>query len=172
MAHPPIPLVAFAGRSKVGKTTLIERLIPVLRRMGLRVAVIKHHLHDFEMDIPGKDTYRYKRAGAKITILASPNKIAMVEDTDRERELDEIVRRHVRDVDLVIAEGYKRDDMPKIEVFQRKEGGEKPVCWEDKNLIALVTDEELEAPFPVFRRENVEGVARFIFSRFIGGKDS
>ena len=163
---------SFVGRSNTGKTTVIERLIPILVRKGLKVAVIKHHPHDFEIDIPGKDTYRYKQAGATMSILASPGKVAVVEDTENELTLEEIITRYIHDVDLLIVEGFKREEIPKIEVFQRKEGADMPVCAEDKNLIAIITDESIDTLLPVFSRDDVGGVAEFILSRFIGQKSS
>jgi molybdopterin-guanine dinucleotide biosynthesis protein B len=167
-----IPLVSFVGRSNTGKTTVIERLIPILRERGLKVAIIKHHPHDFEIDKPGKDTYRYKQAGAVMAILASPHKVAVVEDTETELTLEEIITRYIHDVDLLIVEGFKREEIPKIEVFQRKEGADMPVCAEDKNLIAVITDESIDTLLPVFARDDVGGVAEFILSRFIGQKSS
>jgi molybdopterin-guanine dinucleotide biosynthesis protein B len=172
MAKESIPYFSFVGRSNTGKTTVIERLIPILVGKGLKVAVIKHHPHDFEIDIPGKDTYRYKQAGATMSILASPGKVAVVEDTGTELTLEEIITRYIHDVDLLIVEGFKREEIPKIEVFQRKEGADMPVCAEDKNLIAVITDESIDTLLPVFSRDDVGGVAEFILSRFIGQKSS
>ena len=147
-------------------------LSPSFVEKGLKVAVIKHHPHDFEIDIPGKDTYRYKQAGATMSILASPGKVAVVEDTENELTLEEIIARYIHDVDLLIVEGFKREEIPKIEVFQRKEGADMPVCAEDKNLIAVITDESIDTLLPVFSRDDVGGVAEFILSRFIGQKSS
>lgn len=172
MAKESIPYFSFVGRSNTGKTTVIERLIPILVGKGLKVAVIKHHPHDFEIDIPGKDTYRYKQAGATMSILASPGKVAVVEDTENELTLEDIIARYIHDVDLLIVEGFKREEIPKIEVFQRKEGADMPVCAEDKNLIAVITDESIDTLLPVFSRDDVGGVAEFILSRFIGQKSS
>jgi molybdopterin-guanine dinucleotide biosynthesis protein B len=172
MAKESIPYFSFVGRSNTGKTTVIERLIPILVGKGLKVAVIKHHPHDFEIDIPGKDTYRYKQAGATMSILASPGKVAVVEDTETELTLEEIITRYIHDVNLLIVEGFKREEIPKIEVFQRKEGADMPVCAEDKNLIAVITDESIDTLLPVFSRDDVGGVAGFILSRFIGQKSS
>jgi molybdopterin-guanine dinucleotide biosynthesis protein B len=172
MAHKGIPLVSFVGRSNTGKTTVIERLIPILRERGLKVAIIKHHPHDFEIDKPGKDTYRYKQAGAVMAILASPHKVAVVEDTETELTLEEIITRYIHDVDLLIVEGFKREEIPKIEVFQRKADGDAPVCAGNRNLIAIVTDESIVTSLPVFSRDDVGGVAEFILSRFIGQKSS
>jgi molybdopterin-guanine dinucleotide biosynthesis protein B len=172
MAKESIPYFSFVGRSNTGKTTVIERLIPILVGKGLKVAVIKHHPHDFEIDIPGKDTYRYKQAGATMSILASPGKVAVVEDTETELTLEEIITRYIHDVDLLIVEGFKREEIPKIEVFQRKEGANIPVCAGDKSLIAVITDESIDTLLPVFSRDDVGGVAEFILSRFFGQKSS
>jgi molybdopterin-guanine dinucleotide biosynthesis protein B len=168
MERKGIPHVSFVGRSNTGKTTVIERLIPVFREMGVRVAVIKHHHGDFEIDKPGKDTYRYKEAGAKVAILASPHKVAVVEETEAELSLGEIIARHVHDVDLLIIEGFKKEDVPKIEVFQRKEGTDLPVCAGDRNLVAIISDEAVVTSLPVFSRDDIQGVARFVSERFMG----
>lgn len=162
-----IPYLSFVGRSNTGKTTVIERLIPVLVEKGIRVAVIKHHHDDFDIDIPGKDTYRYKKAGATMSILASPNKVAVVEDTETELALPEIISRYVHGVDLLIIEGFKREQVPKIEVFQRKEEGSLPVCMDDRDLMAIVTDEPMGTSLPVFSRDDIYGIAQFIVKRFI-----
>jgi molybdopterin-guanine dinucleotide biosynthesis adapter protein len=163
MAGKQIPAISIVGRSKTGKTTFIEKLIPVLIGKGLRVATIKHHPHDFEIDIPGKDTYRHKKAGAKTVILASPGKIAMVKDIEKDLPVREILSRYVDDVDILITEGYKKEDLPKIEVYPKQEGV-GPVCIDDRNLAAIVTDVRFSATVPVFLRDDPEGVAEFIIS--------
>jgi molybdopterin-guanine dinucleotide biosynthesis protein B len=172
MVQESIPYVSFVGRSNTGKTTVIEQLIPILVRKGIKVAVIKHHHNDFEIDKPGKDTYRYKQAGATMSILASPGKVAVVEDTENELTLEEIMARYIHDIDLLIIEGFKGEKVPKIEVFQPKEGADLPVCAGDKNLVAIVSDESVETSLPVFSRDNIQGVAQFIVNRFIGQKSS
>jgi molybdopterin-guanine dinucleotide biosynthesis protein B len=172
MAKEGIPYLSFVGRSNTGKTTVIERLIPILCERGLKVAVIKHHPHDFDIDIPGKDTYRYKQAGATMSILASPGKVAVIEDTEKELSLEEVITRYVRDVDLLIIEGFKKAKIPKIEVFQRKEGTDVPVCAGDINLIAIIADEIVKTSLPIFSRNDVQGIAEFVISRFVGRKPS
>jgi molybdopterin-guanine dinucleotide biosynthesis protein MobB len=172
MTQKGIPLVSFVGRSNTGKTTVIEGLIPILRERGLKVAVIKHHPHDFEIDIPGKDTHRYKKAGATMSILASPRKVAVVEDAEMEVTLAEIISRYVHDVDLLVIEGFKRENIPKIEVFRRKEGEDLPVCAGDQNLIAIITDASVATSLPVFSRDAIHDIAEFVFNRFIGQKSS
>ena len=164
MAGAFIPVISIVGRSKTGKTTLIEKLIPLLATKGIKVATAKHHPHDFEIDIPGKDTYRHKRAGARTVIMSSPGKIAVIKDTDGDLSLEEIRAGYVDHVDLLIAEGYKREEIPKIEVFPKKEEID-PVCIDDSNLLAIITDIPFRSRVPVFQRDDVETVARFIMAK-------
>jgi molybdopterin-guanine dinucleotide biosynthesis protein B len=162
MARRP-PVISFVGRSNSGKTTFLEKLIPVLKELGVRVATIKHHVHDFEIDREGKDTYRLKKAGARITMIASPQKLALVEDLDSELPLETIVTRYIRNIDLVITEGYKKELMPKIEVYREDV---PPVALDDPNLLAIVADVPLDAHVPVFSRDNAAPVADFIIEKF------
>jgi molybdopterin-guanine dinucleotide biosynthesis protein B len=164
---PHLPAVmAIVGRSKVGKTTVLEKLIPVLTHRGLKVGTIKHHPHDFEIDVPGKDTYRHKAAGAVLTLIASPHKIGLVADVKQELTLGELVAAYGKDLDIVIAEGYKRSHVPKIEVYDTSRG-EPPVCINDSRLIAIISDGSVEAHVPVFGRNDIEDIAQFILSRVI-----
>jgi molybdopterin-guanine dinucleotide biosynthesis protein B len=156
-----IAVLSIVGRSKTGKTTLIEKLIPLLKRKGLRIATIKHHHHDFDIDREGKDTYRHKAAGAKAVLLTSPLKIALVMDIDKELKVQEIIDKYIHDVDLVITEGYKRENFPKIEVFKWRKDT-YPVCFGDRSLIALVGDKRIDVPVQQFLRDDIEGVAEFI----------
>lgn len=171
MTKKDIPVVSFVGRSNTGKTTVIERLIPLLKNAGLRIAVIKHHHRDFEVDKPGKDTYRYKQAGAQTTMLTSPHKLAVIQDVDTEPGLREIIERFVHGVDLVIVEGYKKEKIPKIEVFQRRSDTPVPLCGNDENLVAIITDESIESLVPVLKRDHIQAVADLILHRFIRKKD-
>jgi len=157
------PLIGIVGTSKVGKTTLIERLIPILKEKGIAVAVIKHHPHDFDIDIPGKDTHRLKAAGAKTTVISSPKKIAIVSDVKKEFLPNEIVSRFVDGVDLVIVEGYKKEKIPKIEIFRHKKD-KNPVCADDAYLIAFVTDSCFKTDKPVFLLDEVQKIAEFIMN--------
>ena len=163
MAQHSIAVLSVVGRSKTGKTTLIEKLIPLLKSRGLRIATVKHHHGDFEIDREGKDTYRHKVAGAKAVLLASPVKIALVIDIDKEMKVQEIIYKYIHDVDLVITEGYKRESFPKIEVFNWKKDT-FPVCFGDRSLIALVTDKRIDVPVRQFLRDDIEGVAEFILN--------
>jgi len=159
-----IPIISIVGYSKTGKTTLIERLIPVLTGKGLKVAVVKHGIHGFKADTPGKDTYRLKKAGAKITILVSPRKIALTEDLDHEPDIKEIISRFVRNIDICIMEGFKNEKITKIEIFEQKGRKEGPLYENDNNIIALITDEPIIPPIPKFSRDDIAKVAEFIIS--------
>jgi molybdopterin-guanine dinucleotide biosynthesis adapter protein len=170
MIENKVPIISFVGTSKSGKTTFIEKLIPLLKEMGLRVAVIKHHHLNFEIDTIGKDTYRYKRAGASIAILSSPYKIAFVKDLEKELPLQEIVSGYINDVDLVITEGYKQENIPKIEVFRH--GKEiAPLCLHDDKIVAIITDKKVDANITQFAMDDVESVAKFI-TDILGNKSS
>ena len=113
-----IPMISVVGTSDSGKTTLLEKVVKELSSRGWRIATIKHDVHGFEIDHEGKDSWRHKRAGAHMTIISSPSKIAMVQDSDHDLTLNEIRDRFVRDVDLITTEGYKREAKPKIEVYR------------------------------------------------------
>ncbi len=163
-----ILVLGVAGRSGSGKTTLIERLLPLLKGQGLRVAVIKHTHHDLEFDVPGKDSYRFKRAGAVTSILVSRTGLGIVKDVPYEPSLGEIISRYAMDTDMVIVEGFKHERAPKIEVFTA-DRGEPPLCLSgDDTYMAIVTDEDVKTPLPRFARDDITAIARFITSRVLG----
>jgi molybdopterin-guanine dinucleotide biosynthesis adapter protein len=161
MAQTKIPLISIVGTSKTGKTTFIERLIPAFKERGLRVATVKHHHLDFEIDKVGKDTYRHKKAGSSTVILSSPYKIALVRDVEKEMLLGDIVSRYVDDADLIITEGYKKEDTPKIEIYLHSKKA-SPLCAKDKTILAVVTDKHIDTDIPQFSHNDIEGVAKFI----------
>jgi molybdopterin-guanine dinucleotide biosynthesis protein B len=103
-----IPIISIVGKSNSGKTTLIEKLIPELNRRGYRVGTVKHDVHGFEVDKEGKDSWRHRKAGAYSTIISSPQQIALIRTMSYDAPLDEIRDRFIQDVDIIIAEGYKR----------------------------------------------------------------
>jgi molybdopterin-guanine dinucleotide biosynthesis protein B len=161
MVKSKIPLISIVGTSNSGKTTFIEKLIPVFKEKGLRVATIKHHHLDFEIDKVGKDTYRHKEAGSSMVILSSPYKIAFVRDVEKEVPLRDIVSRYIDDADIIITEGYKKEDTPKIEIFQHTKNV-TPLCLYDTTILAIVTDKHIDTDIPQFSMDDVEGVAKFI----------
>ena len=161
MVKTKVPLISIIGTSKSGKTTFIEKLIPVFTERGLRVATIKHHHLDFEIDKVGKDTYKHKQAGSSTVILSSPYKIAVIRDVIKEIPLWDIVSRYIEDTDIIITEGYKKEDAPKIEIF-REAKKTSPLCLHDETILAVVTDKHIDTDIPQFSMDDVEGIAKFI----------
>jgi len=159
------PIVCIVGSSGAGKTTLLEKLIPELTRRGIKVGTVKHDLHGFEIDKPGKDSYRHKQAGAVVTIISSPKRIGMVMDTDHDLGLAELLAFY-SGVDIVLTEGYKRENYPKIEVF-RKAVHPDPLCLDDNQLIAMVSEDPLELTVPRFMPDEVKELADFLLERFL-----
>ena len=135
--------IGFAGWSGAGKTTLIVKLIPELNRRGLSVSTIKHAHHNFDLDQPGKDSYEHRAAGAEEVLVASANRVALMRELRGapEPSLAELFRL-LKEVDLVLVEGFKRDPLPKIEIF-RAANGKPPLYPEDTNIVALISDAEV-----------------------------
>jgi molybdopterin-guanine dinucleotide biosynthesis protein MobB len=164
-----IPIVSIVGTSNSGKTTLIEKLIAELTRRGLRVATIKHNRHGFEIDHEGKDSWRHKQAGAVVTVVASPGRVALIEDTTKDYNLTEIRDLYIRNVDIILAEGYKQNPHPKIEVF-RLELMRERLCGLGDNLIALAGDKPVSSDVPWFDWNDTTGLADLIAERFFSEK--
>ncbi len=162
-----IPIISVVGKSNVGKTTLLEKLLPELKKRGYRVATIKHDVHGFSIDQPGKDTWKHAQAGADIVVISSPKKMAIIEKVDEERTLDEIARKLDR-IDLIITEGYKRQDKPKIEVF-RSEISDTLLC-EKEELFGVVTDVPLNIGVPEFDPDDSAGIIDLIEEMFLKTK--
>lgn len=161
-----VPIVSIVGKSNSGKTTLIERLIPELTGRGYRVATIKHNMHGFQIDHEGKDSWRHKQAGAKVTVIASPHQVAVIEDVNRDYELSELKDRYIRDVDVIISEGFKKNPHPKIEVY-RTAVRQQMLCGPGDNLVAVAGDAPAEPGIPHFELDNIKGLADFIEARFL-----
>jgi molybdopterin-guanine dinucleotide biosynthesis protein B len=162
------PILSFVGKSGVGKTTLIEKLVTELNRRGYRIAVVKHHAHTTPIDGRGKDSWRFAEAGAAVALVSSPIEIARFERVSHELTLDEIAGR-IADVDLILTEGFKREAAPKIEV-SRAAVGTLLIAREDE-LIAVVSDHPVPVKVPRFDLDDTSGVAEFVESKFLrGGK--
>ena len=162
-----IPVVCFVGRKNSGKTTLMEKVIAGLKAAGHRVAAVKHDAHRFEIDHPGKDSYRFFAAGADTTVISSPEKTAVVLHHREEIPLEAILSRFVEEVEIVLAEGYKASGFPKIEVH-RKATGEPPLDPPPPGLIALITDERVDTAMPQFDVNDSGPVVEFIRGTFLG----
>jgi molybdopterin-guanine dinucleotide biosynthesis protein B len=159
------PVVSLVGESGSGKTVFLEKLIAVLKSRGLKVGVVKHQPHGFEIDRPGKDSWRFAEAGSDTVILSSPSKVAVIKQLQEEMALDAVVSAYLQDVDLVITEGYKRGPKKKIEVSRRERSQELVSPPED--LIAIVTDRAFDLPVPHFGLDDAEGVANLLAGRFL-----
>lgn len=155
------PLITIVGHSNSGKTTLIEKLIPELKRRGYRVGTIKHTHHGFSMDQKGKDTYRHRAAGADAVLAASPGQIALVKSMP-EINIDSLLP-YFQDMDLVLVEGFKQENKPKIEVF-RSQINQSQLFPDDDLLVAVVTDSLYSARVPVFQFEDIEAICDLIES--------
>lgn len=162
-----VPVVSFVGRSGVGKTTALERVIRELKQRGFKVGTVKHDAHDFEMDRPGKDSWRHGQAGSDVVVISGPHKMAMIRKLDQELPLDSILPL-MGELDLVLTEGYKRGDRPKVEV-SRREWGTELLC-EAGELVALMCDYRSNVPVPQFGLEDAAGVADLLVELFIRGE--
>jgi molybdopterin-guanine dinucleotide biosynthesis protein MobB len=161
-----IPIVSIVGRSNTGKTNLIEKLIIELRRRGYRVGTIKHNSHGFDIDHEGKDSWRHKKAGAQVTVIASPHRIAVIEDVNRDYELSELMDHYIRDVDIILSEGFKKNPHPKIEVV-RSGLKHEPLCTREDNLIAVASDQPLERGVPCLDINDAGRIVDLIEGRFL-----
>ncbi len=144
----PIPVLGIAALSGTGKTSLIERLIPLLVARGLRVGTVKRSHHAFEIDRPGKDSDRMRRAGARQVLIASPHRTALITEGDgiSEPQLPALLARlDPAALDLVLVEGFRGDPIPKLEVH-RKALGRRALCLDDPWVIAVATDAPAEVP--------------------------
>jgi molybdopterin-guanine dinucleotide biosynthesis protein B len=160
------PVVSVVGRSGSGKTVFLEKLIAVFKRRGLKIGTIKHHLHDFEIDQPGKDSSRHARAGSDTVIISSPKKVALIKRLKNEMSIDQLVRDYMSDLDLVLTEGYKSRAKRRVEVYRNERGGELVSAPED--LLAVVTDTRLDLEVPQFGLDEAASVADLITQRVLG----
>ena len=160
------PVVAIIGKKNCGKTTLIEKLIPELINLGFRVGTIKHHHGAIGMDQPGKDTWRHKQAGAHGVLLSSPTGLGFIRDTRREIPVPELVNLYFTDVDLVLAEGYKKEALPKVEIFRSSIHAE-PLPDPGEELIAMVSDVETDRDIPRFGLDETRQLAELLVERVL-----
>lgn len=160
-------ILSIVGRSKVGKTTFLEKLVPEIKNRGYRVGTIKHDAHDhFEIDHEGKDTWRHREAGAQVVAISSPTRFAFTKMVESELNVDAMVATYFTEEDLVLTEGYKSGNKAKIEIC-RKEIQSEPLCSHADRLVAVVSDFAVAVDVPLFELEDVSGVADFIEERFL-----
>jgi len=154
-------ILKIIGYSGSGKTTLLEKLIPALRRRGIRLAVIKHTSHHHEFDTPGKDSHRLRQAGAEAVLVSSPKMVAMFREVAHEWPIKRLLRHLPRNVDLVLAEGFQNSEYPCIEVYRRGVSPELK-CRGQRNLLAVVGDDPGALSVPRFQRDAVRAIAEFL----------
>ncbi len=160
-----IPVITVIGRSGSGKTTLLEKLIVELKQRGYRIATIKHHSHaGFEIDQPGKDSWRFAQAGSDHVIIAAPDKIASYRTLERELRLDEILT-EISDVNIILVEGYRHEGKPTLEVM--RSGGEQVLMSNPAQRFAVASDAPLDAGVPWFHLNDVQGIADLIERLFL-----
>ena len=173
-----VPVVGFAAYSGSGKTSLLTRLLPLLRRRGLRVGMVKHAHHTFEVDTPGKDSYELRKAGAQQMLVASRSRWALMVETARcdddgaEPQLAELIARlDQASLDLILVEGFKDEQFPKIEVH-RPERGLPPLFPGAPSIVAVATNGTLpvEPAIPVLDLDDAPGIVAFIVTRFLDEK--
>ena len=158
------PVISIIGKSNSGKTTLIEKLVKELKSRGYRVATVKHTPQGANFDELGKDSWRHINAGSAATSICSPDKIMFIKPTTGEATLEEVARFIGEDYDIIIAEGFKQGDAPKVAVHRKVIG---PPLQNIKKLTAIVTDEPLEARVRQFTPEDTSGLANLIEEGFI-----
>jgi len=159
-----VKVFGFAGFSGSGKTTLIEKLIPRLVKRGIAVSLIKHAHHTFDVDQPGKDSYRHRHAGATEVLVTSSRRWALMHELRGEAEpsFDEQVR-HLSPCDLLLVEGFKYAPIPKLEIW-RAVTGEALLHPNDPHIVAVASDEKVETKLPLLDLNDIDGIAGFMLS--------
>lgn len=161
-----IPIISIVGKSNSGKTTLLEKIISDLVGRGYRVATIKHNRHGFNIDHEGKDSYRHKKAGAHTTVVSSPHQLALIQDVDHDHSFEELRDKFIDDADIILTEGFKVNDYPKIEVF-RSELKRDLISKKEDGLIAVAADIKLDVDVPCFDINDPKAITDFIEKKFI-----
>ena len=159
-----LPVLGIAAWSGTGKTTMLVRLLPLLRAKGLRVGMIKHAHHDFDIDHPGKDSYRLRRAGAEQMLIASDRRWALMVETpgpDKTSLAEIIERLDHRGLDLILVEGFRHEVFPKLELHRGALG--KPLLFpQDSSIIAIASDTSLDTSLPQLNLNDTESIADFV----------
>ncbi len=163
-----VPAVSFVGYSGSGKTTLLCKMVSHFKQKGYRVGTLKHDAHRFEMDHPGKDTWKHAQAGADVVAISSKEKFAMIETREKEYSISQILQKIVG-VDIILIEGYKQDLPPKILVVSEPE--HLSLIHELPDVVAVATRLELPpVSVPVFSINDVQGIATFIEEKVLSLK--
>ncbi len=162
------PVVSIVGKSKSGKTTLLEKLIVELKRRGYRVVAMKHSDKNLEPDTVNKDSWRLSQAGSELTVLSSVQKLAIFKIMSTDASPEELSALISWDYDLLLTEGFKKNRYPKIEVHRKEQG--KELLSQPGQLLALVTDEPMDVNVPQFSQDDINQIADLIESSLLGSK--
>jgi molybdopterin-guanine dinucleotide biosynthesis adapter protein len=171
MQHAHVPILGFAAFSGTGKTTLLTQTIPVLKHHGVRIGLIKHSHHNFQIDQPGKDSFRLREAGASPVMLVSTHRRAIITEISPEQEPrldDQLKLLDQSELDLILVEGFKAEQFPKIELHRPSLN--KPLLYpNDPNIIAIASDCTLETPDYLIQLDinQPEIIAAFILNQFM-----
>jgi molybdopterin-guanine dinucleotide biosynthesis protein B len=168
-----VMMISVVGYADAGKTTLIEKLVPELKKRGYHVGTIKHAVHESSLDTQGKDSWRHYLAGADTVVVSSSEKIALIKKRhtppkDIQSELSEL-EVYFSGMDIVFAEGYKNSRIPKIEIF-RSGIHDAPLCARESMLIAMVTDADVRCDVPKFSLDEIPGLADLIERKYLKHK--
>lgn len=162
------PLISVVGKSKSGKTYLLEKLVPELVKRGYRVAVFKHAAHGFDLDREGKDSHRLMGAGSGVVMMVSPSQLCLLYPQDGEPPLSQLPRYVLPGFDLLLAEGFRQQPSTKIETHRQELGGD--LLCQPSELWAVVSDASLSLPIPTFSWEDISGLADLIGRTFPRGQ--
>ncbi|KPA14392.1 Molybdopterin-guanine dinucleotide biosynthesis protein B [Candidatus Magnetomorum sp. HK-1] len=162
MIKPEKPFIlSFVGHSNSGKTDLITRILPELKKRGIRVGIIKHAGSPIVIDQKGKDSHRHFEAGADPAMVCSDQHMAFFSHIQKDVKLAQLAQRYFKDNDLLITEGFKKEHYPKIEVY-RKDNGAPPLCLTDSSIIGIVTDNQEKWPIPQYCLNDIHSLIDFI----------
>ncbi len=160
-----VPILSIIGKSRSGKTTLIEKLIPALKAKGYRVGTIKHHSHPgFEIDFPRKDTWRHAQAGSDHVVIAAPDKIASIRILEQELSIEAIAAT-MDDVDIILTDGFKSAMKPAIEVIRAETGLDQ--IGDPGQALVIATDTPLDYPIDQVNINDIPAVIAIIETHFL-----
>jgi len=158
------PIISIVGNSESGKTTLMEKLIAELKSRGYRVATVKHAPNESSFDEPGKDSWRHVRAGSEAAVISSSDKLVIIKPLEQEAGFEQLARLLGEDYDIILAEGFKVSDAPKIEVHRKQSG---PLLPKPRKLIAVATDEPLDTRTRQFSLDDAKDIADLLEKGFL-----
>lgn len=159
------PIVTFIGKSNSGKTTLLVKIIPELKKRGHRVATIKHSHHNVDVDKKGKDSWKHREAGADTVVLLSGSKMSIVKEFPVEPDVEAVRDDYIYGADIILAEGFKGSNLPKVWVFRSENSG--LMINKDDSLVAVISDHKVDLGVPWFDINDISSVTSFLEERFL-----